>query len=206
MKVSVKTLDNKAAGEVTLDKDVFGQEERSDLLNRAVNWQLSKRQAGTHKTKGISEVSGTGAKPFAQKGTGRARAGSLRTPIHRGGATIFGPVVRSHATDLPKRVRKLALKGALSAKAKNKQLIVLDAAKAKTHKTKDMAKLLQKLDLSSALIIDGNELDENFVRATNNIPLIDVLPEKATNVYDILRRDTLVITKQALETLQERLK
>ncbi len=206
MKVSVKTLDNKAAGEVTLDKDVFGQEERSDLLNRAVNWQLSKRQAGTHKTKGISEVSGTGAKPFAQKGTGRARAGSLRTPIHRGGATIFGPVVRSHATDLPKRVRKLALKVALSAKAKNKQLIVLDAAKAKTHKTKDMAKLLQKLDLSSALIIDGNELDENFVRATNNIPLIDVLPEKATNVYDILRRDTLVITKQALETLQERLK
>lgn len=206
MKVSVKTLDNKAAGEVTLDKDVFGQEERADILHRAVNWQLSKRQAGTHKTKGISEISGTGAKPFAQKGTGRARAGSLRTPIHRGGATIFGPVVRSHATDLPKRVRKLALKVALSTKAKNKQLVVLDTAKAKTHKTKDMAKLLAKLDLSSALIIDGNELDENFVRATNNIPLIDVLPEKATNVYDILRRDTLVITKQALETLQERLK
>ncbi len=206
MKIAVKTLDNKAAGEVTLDKEIFGQEERSDLLNRAVNWQRSKRQAGTHKTKGISEVSGTGAKPFNQKGTGRARAGSLRTPIHRGGATIFGPVVRSHAIDLPKRVRKLALKIALSAKAKNNQLVVLDAAKSKSHKTKDMAKLLSGLDLTSALIIDGNELDENFVRATSNIPLIDVLPEKAANVYDILRRDTLVLTKQALETLQERLK
>lgn len=206
MKVSVKTLDNKASGEVTLDKDVFGLEVREDLLQRAVLWQLNKRRAGTHKTKGISEVRGTGAKPYRQKGTGRARFGSLRTPIHRGGAIIFGPVVRSHATDLPKKVRKLALKTALSAKAKEGKIVVLDKVEAKSHKTKEMAVTLKKLGLESAVIIGAEGANENFVRATRNIPLIDLLPQSATNVYDILHRDTLVITKAALEDLQKRLK
>ena len=203
MKLSVKTLDNKSSGEVTLNKDIFGVEIRADLLHRMVNWQLNKRRSGTHKTKGISEVSGTGKKPFRQKGTGNARAGSLRTPIHRGGATVFGPVVRSHATDLPKKVRALALKTALSSKAKDKKIIVLDAAKTKSHKTKDMAKSLQALGVTSAVIFDA-DLDENFVRATSNIPMIDVLPANAVNVYDILRRDTLILTKEALAKLEER--
>lgn len=205
MKVSVKTLDNKSAGDVTLNKDLFGLEVREDLLQRAVVWQLNKRRAGTHKTKGVSEVSGTGKKPFNQKGTGRARAGTLRATQHRGGATVFGPVVRSHATDLPKRVRKLALKTALSSKAKDKQVIVLDNAEAKTHKTKDMVKALNALGLTSALFVMGDELNENFVRATSNIPHMDVLPAKAANVYDILQHDTLVLTKDAVKALEERL-
>ncbi len=206
MKVSVKTLDNKASGEVTLDKDVFGVEVREDLLQRAVLWQRNKKRAGTHKTKGISEVRGTGAKPYRQKGTGRARFGSLRTPIHRGGAIIFGPVVRSHATDLPKKVRKLALKSALSAKAKEGKIVVLDKVEAKSHKTKEMAVLLKALGLESAVILGAEAANENFVRATRNIPLIDLLPQAAANVYDILHRDVLVITKAALEDLQKRLK
>lgn len=206
MKVSVKTLDNKASGEVTLDKDVFGVEVREDLLQRAVLWQRNKKRAGTHKTKGISEVRGTGAKPYRQKGTGRARFGSLRTPIHRGGAIIFGPVVRSHATDLPKKVRKLALKSALSAKAKEGKIVVLDKVEAKSHKTKEMAAQLKALGLESAVILGAEAANENFVRATRNIPLIDLLPQAAANVYDILHRDVLVITKAALEDLQKRLK
>lgn len=204
MKVAVKTLDNKAAGEVTLNKDVFGVDVRADLLHRAVNWQLNKRRSGCHKTKGISEVSGTGKKPYRQKGTGNARFGSLRTPIHRGGAIIFGPLVRSHATDLPKKVRALALKTALSSKAAEKKIIVLDTAKAKSHKTKDMVKSLEALGVNSAVIFDA-ALDENFVRATANIPHIDVLPAHAVNVYDILRRDVLVLTKEALAQIEQRL-
>lgn len=205
MKVAVKTLENKASGEVTLNKDIFGLDVREDLLQRAVVYQRNARRAGTHKTKGITEVSGTGAKPYRQKGTGRARFGSLRTPIHRGGATVFGPVVRSHATNLPKKVRRLALMTALSAKAKEGKIIILDSAEAKTHKTKEMATALKALGVSSALILDG-AVNENFARATRNIPLIDVLPQTAANVYDILRRDVLVLTKQGLKDLEERLK
>lgn len=204
MKVAVKSLDNKKVGDIDLSEAVFGLAPRADVLHRMVNWQLAKRRSGNHKTKDISEVSGTGKKPFAQKGSGRARAGSLRNIHHRGGAVMFGPVVRDHSIDMPKNFRKLALKVALSAKVKEGKLIVLDAAKSKSHKTKDMAKTLAALGLTSALIIDET-VDQNFSRAVSNIPLMDVLPQKGINVYDILRRDTLVLTKDAVAQLEARL-
>jgi len=206
MKLAVKTLDNKDAGEITLDKAIFGVEIRKDLLHAMVNYQLAKRRAGTHKAKERHEVSGTGKKPWAQKGTGRARAGDLKRNIDRGGAVVHGPRVRSHAKELPKKVRKLALKTALSVKAAEGKLIILDDAKAKDHKTKPMAAALKKAGLESALIIGGQEIDVNFARATANIPLIDVLPSQGANVYDILRRDTLVLTKDAVNDLTEKLK
>ncbi len=206
MKLAVKTLDNKEAGQIDLDDTIFGVEVRDDILHRMVKYQLNKRQQGTHKVKTISEVSGTGKKPFAQKGTGRARAGSLRRPQDRGGATIFGPTPRSHATELPKKIKKLAMRTALSAKAKNGKLIILDKATAKDHKTKGMVAALRSMGLENALIVGGSELDTNFQRATRNIPLIDVMPSQGANVYDILRRDTLVLTKDAVNDLTERLK
>ncbi|SOD88783.1 50S ribosomal protein L4 [Caenispirillum bisanense] len=205
MKVDVITLDNKSAGSVELAEDIFGLDVRGDLLHRVVRWQLAKRQAGTHKTKGISEISGTTKKPYKQKGTGHARQGSLRSPQYRGGATIFGPVVRSHAHDLPKKVRKLGLKTALSAKAKDGKLVVLDTA-ADVAKTKELAAKFKALGWSSVLIIDGEQVNEQFSRAARNIVGIDVLPQQGANVYDILRRDTLVLTKAAVEKLEERLK
>jgi large subunit ribosomal protein L4 len=205
MKVAVKTLDNKQAGDIDLSDAIFGLEPRADVLHRMVNWQLAKRRSGNHKTKGVSEISGTGKKPFKQKGTGNARAGSLRNAQHRTGAVIFGPVVRDHAHDMPKAVRKLALKVALSSKQKEGKLIVLDSAKSSSHKTKDMVKTLESLGIKSALIIDET-LDQNFFRAVRNIPLIDVLPQKGINVYDILRRDTLILTKEAVAQLEARLK
>ncbi|WP_404380688.1 50S ribosomal protein L4 [Caenispirillum salinarum] len=206
MKVDVITLDNKSAGSVELAEDIFGLDVRADLLHRVVRWQLAKRQAGTHKTKGISEISGTTKKPFRQKGTGHARQGSMRSPQFRGGATIFGPVVRSHAHDLPKKVRKLGLKTALSAKAKDGKLVVLDAATSESGKTKDLVKQLAALGWSSALIIDGENVNDVFARAARNIVGVDVLPQQGANVYDILRRDTLVLTKDAVAKLEERLK
>jgi large subunit ribosomal protein L4 len=206
MKTQVLTLDAKKAGEIELNDAVFGVDVRADVLDRAVQWQLAKRRAGTHAAKTISGVSGTTKKPYAQKGTGNARQGSLRSPQFRGGGVIFGPVVRSHAYDLPKKVRQLALKTALSAKAKDGKLIVLDSAKVETHKTKEMVAKLKKLGVSSALIIDGANLDLNFCRAVANIPLIDVLPEQGANVYDILKREVLVLTKNAVEQLEARLK
>ncbi|GAA0577771.1 50S ribosomal protein L4 [Caenispirillum bisanense] len=205
MKVDVITLDNKSAGSVELAEDIFGLDVRGDLLHRVVRWQLAKRQAGTHKTKGISEISGTTKKPYKQKGTGHARQGSLRSPQYRGGATIFGPVVRSHAHDLPKKVRKLGLKTALSAKAKDGKLVVLDTA-ADVAKTKELAAKFKALGWTSVLIIDGEQVNEQFSRAARNIVGIDVLPQQGANVYDILRRDTLVLTKAAVEKLEERLK
>jgi len=206
MKITVKTLDNKEAGTVDLLDGIFGVAPRRDILARMVNWQLAKRRSGNHKTKQIGDVSGTGKKPYAQKGTGRARQGSLRSPQFRTGAVIFGPVVRSHAHDLPKKVRKLALCMALASKQLDGKLIVLDSAKVDTHKTKILAEKFKGLNLASALIIDGANLDNNFAIAARNIPNIDVLPEQGANVYDILRRDTLVLTKNAVEQLQERLK
>ncbi|EKV29308.1 LSU ribosomal protein L4p (L1e) [Caenispirillum salinarum AK4] len=206
MKVDVITLDNKSAGSVELAEDIFGLDVRADLLHRVVRWQLAKRQAGTHKTKGISEISGTTKKPFRQKGTGHARQGSMRSPQFRGGATIFGPVVRSHAHDLPKKVRKLGLKTALSAKAKDGKLVVLDTATSESGKTKDLVKQLAALGWSSALIIDGEAVNDGFARAARNIVGVDVLPQQGANVYDILRRDTLVLTKDAVAKLEERLK
>jgi len=206
MKVAVKNLENKAAGEITLDDEVFGVEVKKDVLHRMVHYQLNKRRAGTHDTKGVSEVSGTGKKPWNQKGTGRARQGSMRSPQFVGGAIIFGPTPRSHATGLSKKIRALALKMALSTKAKEGKLIVIDEAKAKDHKTKPMAAALKKFGFDSALIVGGKEIDANFARATANLPKIDVLPSQGANVYDILRRDTLVLTKEAVTDLTERLK
>ena len=206
MKAAVKTLENKSAGEIELLDAVFGKEPRRDILTRTVNWQLAKRRSGNHKAKGISDVAGTTAKPWAQKGTGRARQGSLRSPQFCKGGVIFGPVVRDHAHDLPKKVRQLALCMALSSKQKDGKLIIIDSAKLDSHKTKALASKFQKLGIEKALIIDGANLDENFAKAARNLPHIDVLPEQGANVYDILRRDVLVLTKNAIEQLQERLK
>ncbi|MQX37224.1 50S ribosomal protein L4 [Roseospira navarrensis] len=206
MKHDVITLDNQPAGSVELDEAVFGLEVRTDILHRVVRWQMARRQAGTHKTKGISEIAGTTAKPFKQKGTGRARQGSKRATQWRGGATVFGPVVRSHAHDLPKKVRKLGLKTALSAKVRDNKLVVLDAAASETGKTKDLAQQLATLGWGNALVIDGPDLNEGFARAARNIVGLDVLPQQGANVRDILRRDTLVLTKDAVAHLQERLK
>lgn len=206
MKCPVTTLENKTVGEIELDDAVFGLPMRRDILSRMVNWQLAKRRAGTHKTKGISDVSGTTRKPYKQKGTGRARQGSLRSPQFRGGAIIFGPVVRSHAHDLPKKVRKLALKTALSSKHADGKLVVLEAASLKKPRTKELAKRLAKLGWRSTLLIDGPQVDEGFQRAAANIPNFDVLPQQGANVYDILRRDTLVLTRDAVQHLEARLK
>jgi len=206
MKLQVTSLDNKKVGEIDLAEEVFGLPVSKDILARAVNWQLNKRRAGTHKTKGISDIQGTTKKPWRQKGTGSARQGSLRSPQFRGGARIFGPVVRSHETGLPKKVRKLALKTALSSKQADGRLIVIDEVSAGKSKTADLVKKLGKLGWQSVLIIGGAVIDENFKRAASNIPNLDVLPQQGANVYDILRRDTLVLTKDAVEHLQARLK
>jgi large subunit ribosomal protein L4 len=206
MKVQVKKLDNSPAGDIELDDAIFGVTVKTDLLARAINWQLAKRRSGNHKTKGISDIRGTTKKPYKQKGTGNARQGSLRSPQFRGGARIFGPVVRSHEFDLPKKVRKLALKTALSSKAAEGKLIVLDLAKAESHKTKALAEAFEKMGLVNALVIDGNQLDQNFQRAARNIPLIQLMPTEGANVYDIMRRDTLVLTREAVTQLGDRLK
>lgn len=206
MKVAVKTLENKDAGEITLDSGIFGVEIRRDILHRMVHYQLNKRRAGTHKVQTREDVTGTGKKPWKQKGTGSARAGDLKRTQDTGGAVVHGPVVRSHATDLPKKVRRLAMRSALSAKVAEGKLIVIDDAKAGDHKTKPMAAALAKFGFKSALIIGGAEIDTNFARATANIPRVDVLPVQGANVYDILRRDALILTKDAVNALTERLK
>jgi large subunit ribosomal protein L4 len=206
MKLATTSLDNKEVGSIDLAEEVFGLPVRRDILARMVNWQLAKRRAGTHKTKGISDVQGTTKKPWRQKGTGRARQGSLRSPQFRGGAVIFGPVVRSHEFSLQKKVRRLALKTALSAKQAEGKLIVLETAKLAEAKTAALVKRFDKLGWSSVLIIDGPTVDENFARAARNIPGIDVLPQQGANVYDILRRDTLVLTRDAVQQLEARLK
>jgi large subunit ribosomal protein L4 len=206
MKTAVKTLDNKSAGEIELADEIFAVPVRRDILARMVNWQLAKRRAGTHKAKGISEIQGTTKKPWRQKGTGRARQGSLRSPQFRGGAVIFGPVVRSHEFGLQKKVRRLALKTALSAKQAEGKLVVLEKASVKEPKTKLLAQQFEKLGWRSVLIIDGPSVDESFARAARNIPEVDVLPQQGANVYDILRRDTLVLTRDAVQHLEARLK
>jgi len=206
MKTDVKTLEAKASGSVDLSEDVFGVEARADILQRMVNFQLAKRQAGTHKTKPRGEIAGTTKKFGRQKGGGGARHGNRKSNIFIGGGKAHGPVVRSHAIDLPKKVRRLALKMALSSKSASEQLLVLEDAKSKDGKTGGLRKQLDKLGINNALIIDGAELDENFARAARNIAHIDVLPAQGINVYDILRRDKLVLTKAALESIEERLK
>ena len=206
MKCDVVTIDNKKAVSLDLDDGVFGAPVRRDILARMVNWQRAKRRAGTHKTKTVSEIRGTTAKPFRQKGTGRARQGSLRSAQMRGGATTFGPVVRDHGHKLPKKVRKMALRCALSSKLADGKLILLDEAKLAESKTGDLASRIDGFGLKSVLIIDGPELDGGFVRAAANIPNVDVLPQQGANVYDILRAEKLVLTKAAVDRLTERLK
>jgi len=206
MQCDVITLANKKTGTIELDDAVFGFDVRRDILARAVNWQLAKRRAGTAHTKGRSDVKARKGKPFRQKGTGRARQGTSVAPQMRGGGVAFGPRTRSHAHKLPKKVRLLALKSALSAKQAEGKLVVLDEAKLKQAKSAVLAKHLAKLDWGRALVIDGAEVDANFARAASNIHGIDVLPSGGANVYDILRRDTLVLTKDGVEKLVERLK
>ena len=206
MKLTITNLENQEVGSIELSEQVFGLPVRGDLLARMVNYQLAKRRAGTHSTKEIGDVSGRRAKPYKQKGTGRARQGSLRSPQFRGGAIIFGPHPRSHAFDLQKKVRKLALKTALSAKQAEGKLIVLDKASIDSPKTKLLAARFASLGWASVLIIDGPEVNQEFARAARNIPLVDVLPQQGANVYDILRRDTLVLTQAAVEHLEARLK
>jgi large subunit ribosomal protein L4 len=202
----VTSLDGKAAGSITLPDEIFGLEPRADILQRMVRWQLSKRQAGTHKTKMRGEIAMTTKKFGNQKGGGRARHGAKSAPQFRGGGKAFGPVVRSHEHDLPKKVRALALKLALSDKAKDDKLIVISEAAVKEPKTKALAARFAKLGLANALIIDGATIDDNFEKAARNIIDIDVLPVQGINVYDIMRRDTLVLTKAAVEALTERFK
>ena len=206
MKHSVIDLLNKNVGDIELDDSVFGVPARSDVLARAVNWQLAKRRTGTHKTKQRSEINGSTAKPFKQKGTGRARQGDKKAPHMRGGGVAFGPVFRSHAHKLTKKFRRMALRTALSVKQAEGKLVVLDEAKVKTSKTVELAKQIDALGWKSALIIDGHELDKNFHLAARNIRGIDILPQQGANVYDILRRDILVLTKDAIIKLVERLK
>src|SRR6201982_4001007 len=206
MKLNITTLEGKDAGSVELSDAIFGLEPRKDIIQRCVNWQLAKRQAGTHKTQGRADVWRTGKKMYKQKGTGGARHGSARVPQFRGGGRAFGPVVRSHETDLPKEVRALALKHALSAKAKDGDLVVLDAAKLEAAKTKALVGHFSGLGLTNALIIDGAELHNGFAAAARNIPNMDVLPIQGINVYDILRRQKLVLTKAAIDALEARFK
>ena len=205
MELNVTTLDGKAKGSVNLSDGVFGLEPRQDILQRMVRYQLAKRQAGTHDVKNRSEVRATTKRVGRQKGGGVARHGARSAPQFRGGGRAFGPTPRSHAFDLPKKVRALALKHALSAKAKSGELIILDAATSKDGKTAELRKAFGGLGLGNALIIDGAEVEKNFALAARNIPQIDVLPVQGINVYDILRRHQLVLTKAALEALEARL-
>jgi len=206
MELKMLSLDGQEAGAVTLNKDIFGLEPRADLIHRCVVWQLAKRRAGTHKVKTRGEIARTGKKLAAQKGTGGARHGSHRVNLFRGGGRSFGPVVRSHEIGLPKKVRALALKHALSAKAKDGGLIVLDKASLSEAKTKALIERFSKLEIVNALIIDGSEIDTNFRNAARNIPHVDVLPVQGINVYDILRHGKLVLTKAALDALEARFK
>ncbi len=205
MELAVKTLAGKAAGNITVDDAVFGIDEiRDDILQRTVRWQLARRQAGTHKTKSRGEVNRTTKKYIRQKGSGGARHGSRNAPIFVGGGIAHGPRVRSHAHDLPKKVRKMALAHALSSKVKGEAILVLDEAVLASAKTKELAGQFAGLGIENALIISGTSVDDNFAKAARNIPNIDVLPVAGLNVYDILRRKTLVITKEAAEGIQAR--
>jgi large subunit ribosomal protein L4 len=206
MELKVTSLDGKSAGSIQLSDEIFGLEPRPDLIQRCVRWQLAKRRAGTHKVKNRAEIWRTGKKMYAQKGTGQARHGSARVNLFRGGGRSFGPVVRSHEHGLPKKVRALALRHALSAKAKDGGIIVIESTAMKDAKTKALAAHFEKLGFSNALIIDGAEVNVGFRNAARNIPNIDVLPVQGINVYDILRRGKLVLTKAAVDALEARFK
>lgn len=204
MRAPVITLANEAVGEIELPDAVFAVEPRPDIMARVVHWQLAKRRAGTHKTKGMGEVSGTTKKPWKQKGTGRARQGSLRSPQFRKGGVVHGPVVRDHGYDLPKKVRRLGLISALSQKAREGKLVVLDRAVA-DGKTAELKRRVAALGWRSALVVDGAVVDEGFRRAARNIPGLDVLPTIGANVYDILRHDVVAVTREGVAGLAQRL-
>lgn len=206
MKLDVIKLDGGKAGSIDLDEALFGLEPRADILHRVVRWQRAKAQAGTHSTLGKSDVSYSTKKIYRQKGTGGARHGSKKAPIFRHGGVYKGPTPRSHAHDLPKKFRALGLRHALSAKAKAGELVILDVASMTEAKTATLAKQAKELGWKRVLVIDGAEVDANFAMAARNLDNIDVLPTIGANVYDILKRDTLVITKAGVEALEARLK
>ena len=204
MKIAVKTLDNKTAGDVSVNNAIFGIEPRDDIMARVVNWQLAKRRSGAHKVKIRSEIAKTGAKLGRQKGSGRARHGAASSNIFRGGGVVHGPQLRDHGYALQKKVRQLGLKSALSARAQAGKLLIIDKLTS-DGKTADLKARLKKCGIDNALIIGGAEIDALFVRAARNIPMLDVLPQQGINVYDILRRDLLVLTKDSIAHLEERL-
>lgn len=204
MKAKVLTLDAGDAGEIELNDAIFGLEPRADLMHRVVVWQLAKRRAGTHKTKTRGEVNRTTKKVYRQKGTGSARHGARSAPLYVGGGKAMAPVVRSHAYDLPKKVRTTALKHALSAKAKESKLVILDAAQVDSVKTNAVAKKLGKLAAGHVLLVDG-AFDEKFALSARNLERVSLLPADGLNVYDVLRRDTLIVTKSAIKAIEERL-
>ena len=206
MKIDVTSIGGGAAGSLELNDEIFGLEPRQDLIARMIRWQLAKRQAGTHKTLGRAEIHRTGKKMYKQKGTGGARHGSARVPQFRGGGRAMGPVVRSHEHGLPKKVRALALRHALSAKARDGAIIVWENAELAEPKTKSLRASFDKTSLTSALIIDGAAVQANFAKAARSIPHIDVLPVQGVNVYDIIRREKLVLTKAAIDALEARFK
>lgn len=206
MDISVTTLDGKSSGKVSVSDAVFGLEPRQDILHRMVRYQLAKRRAGTHDVKNRSEITATTKKMYKQKGTGGARHSTKKAPQFRGGGRAFGPTPRDHSHDLPKKVRVLALKHALSAKQASEQIVVVDDLAVKEAKTSDLRGKLAKLGLENALFIGGAELDKNFALAARNVPHVDVLPVQGINVYDILRREKLVLSKSAVEALEERFK
>jgi large subunit ribosomal protein L4 len=206
VKIDITSLDGDAAGSIELSDEIFGLEPRQDLIARMIRWQLAKRRAGTHAVQNRADVWRTGKKMYKQKGTGGARHGSARVPQFRGGGRAFGPVVRSHEHDLPKKVRALALRHALSAKAKDGGIMVWSGAELTEPKTKALREKFAKIGLGSALIVDGAEPQANFQLAARNLPSIDVLPVQGINVYDILRRDKLVLTKAAVDALEARFK
>ena len=206
MKFDMTSIDGAAAGSLDLNDEVFGLEPRADLIARMVRWQLAKRQAGDHKTLGRADIARTGKKMYKQKGTGGARHGSARVPQFRGGGRAMGPVVRSHEHDLPKKVRALAMRHALSAKMQAGEIVVWDNAALPEAKTKALRETFAKRSIVNALIVDGSAVDAKFAAAARNLPNIDVLPAQGANVYDIMRRQTLVLTKAAIEALEARFK
>jgi large subunit ribosomal protein L4 len=206
VKIDITSLEGQTAGSIELNDDIFGLEPREDLIARMVRYQLAKRRAGTHAVKNRADIARTGKKMYKQKGTGSARHGSARVPQFRGGGRAFGPVVRSHAHDLPKKVRALALRHALSAKARDGAIVVWEAANAAESKTGALKANFAKIGLKNALIVDGAVVQANFALAARNIPQIDVLPVQGINVYDILRREKLVLTKAAIDALEARFK
>ncbi|WP_316354988.1 50S ribosomal protein L4 [Candidatus Trichorickettsia mobilis] len=206
MKAKVVNLDNQVVGERVLDTNIFNLEPRVDIIKLVVDWQRAKKMAGTHSTKTVSEVSGTTRKPFKQKGTGNARQGSLRSVHMRGGGVIHGPVVRSHATKLPKKVRKLGLKHALSSKLAEGKLIILESLILENSKTSSLVAILKNFQGKSFFVIDGNLVNDNFAFAVRNIPNISVVPQIGANVYDIISHDCILVSQAAVDALEERLK